>query len=469
MLKFKVLFLICWLLLLSPSVPAQAQASVVEHHLENGLTVLVLPDPRAPVVTNQIWYDVGSRHEHSGITGISHMLEHMMFRGSEAYPPGEFTRIIARLGGNQNAFTGQDFTAYFQVLGSAHWETAMAMEAERMHALRLSEEQFQPERDVVVEERRLTRDDRPTALLHEQFMAAAFLNSPYGHGVIGWMTDIENYALEDVQAWYDAWYAPNNAVAVVVGDVDPDEVIKAAQRHYGLIPARPLPEVKPRAEVPQRGERRTVLRVPAELPHLIMGWKTPSIPTLLASDAAPDDAYALMVAAGVLGSGRSSRLNRELVRGQELALGASAGYSGYSRLETLFTLSATPSSQSDIETLEQALLEQVRRLIETPVDQAELQRVKAQVVASEVFRRDSLNARAFELGMLETIGLGWRVGEEYAERIRAVTADDVQRVAGTYLIPDTRTVAVLDPLPMPGTNAFASPSHQGSQYEPSAQ
>jgi zinc protease len=463
MLKFKTLILICCFMVL----PLPARADIVEHHLENGLAILVLPDSRAPVVTNQIWYDVGSRHEHSGITGISHMLEHMMFRGSEAYPPGEFSRIIARLGGNQNAFTGQDFTAYFQVLRSAHWEKAMAMEAERMHGLRLTEEQFQPERDVVVEERRLTRDDRPTSLLHEQFMASAFQNSPYGHGVIGWMTDIENYALEDVQAWYDAWYAPNNAVVVVVGDVDPDAVIEAAQRHYGPIPARPLPKIKPRTEVSQRGERRVLLRVPAELPHLIMGWKAPSIPTLLAADAAPDDAYALMVAAGVLGSGRSSRLDRELVRGQELALGAGAGYGGYSRLETLFTLSAAPSSQSDIETLEQALLDQIRRLIEIPVDEAELQRVQAQVIASEVFRQDSLNARAFELGMLETIGLGWRIGEEYAERIRAVTAADVQRVAGTYLIPDTRTVAILDPLPMPGTNDSASSNRQGPHHDPS--
>ncbi|PTN33498.1 pitrilysin family protein [Desulfonatronum sp. SC1] len=463
MLKFKTLILICWFLLLSSPV----LADVVEHRLENGLTVLVLPDPRAPVVTNQIWYDVGSRHEHSGITGISHMLEHMMFRGSEAYPPGEFTRIIARLGGNQNAFTGQDFTAYYQVLGSAHWETAMAMEAERMRALRLTEEQFQPERDVVVEERRLTRDDRPTALLHEQFMAAAFLNSPYGHGVIGWMTDIENYALEDVQAWYDAWYAPNNAVIVVAGDVDPTEVIAAAQRHYGPIPARPLPEVKPRTEVPQRGERRVVLRVPAELPHLVMGWKTPSLATLREDAGDLSDAYALMVAAGVLASGQASRLDRELVRGQELALSASAGYSGFSRLQTLFTLSATPSSETKLENLEQALLDMVHRLCDEPVTEEELRRVQAQVIASEVFRRDSLNAQGFELGMLETIGLGWRVGEEYAKRVRAVTAEDVQRVALTYLIPDTRTVAILDPLPMSETNGSASPNRQGSQHEPS--
>ncbi|WP_084604561.1 M16 family metallopeptidase [Desulfonatronum thioautotrophicum] len=462
----RILILFCWLMTVCGVSPVAAE--VVMHRLDNGLTVLVLRDSRAPVVTNQIWYEVGSRHEHSGITGISHMLEHMMFRGSEAYPPGEFTRIISRLGGSQNAFTGQDFTAYFQVLGSDHWSTAMAMEAERMHALRLTEEEFQPERNVVIEERRLTRDDRPTALLHEQLMAAAFLNSPYGHSVIGWMTDIENYTLEDVQAWYDAWYTPNNAVVVVVGDVEPSEVIAAAQRYYGPIPARSMPEIKPRTEVAQRGERRVFLRVPAEQPHLLMGWKVPTIPTLLEEQAEPDDAYALMVAAGLLSSGRSSRLDRELVRGQELALGATASYGGYSRLQTLFTLSAIPSSQTEMEILEQALLHQIQQLIDVPVGETELQRIKAQVIASEVYRQDSLNARAFELGMLETIGLGWQIGEEYAERIRAVTAEDVQRVATTYFVPDTRTVAILDPLPLPGTMADseALPEHGRGVPEP---
>lgn len=443
-------FLICFLWLALCSLASAA--GVVEYRLENGLTVLVLRDARAPVVTNQVWYRVGSMNEHSGITGISHMLEHMMFRGSEKYPPGEFSRIISELGGTQNAFTGPDFTAYFQVVGSRHWETVMSMEAERMHALRLTEEQFQPERNVVIEERRLTRDDRPTALLSEQFMAAAFLNSPYGHSVIGWMTDIESYTLDDVQSWYDTWYAPNNAVVVVVGDVDPEQVIAAARRNYGNIPAGTTPEVKPRIESLQRGERRVTLRIPAELPHLMMGWKTPVLKTLRDTQQDQSDAYALMVAAGVLSSGRASRLDRELVRGRELALGAGAGYRGFSRLDNLFTISAMPSTGTDMDTLEQALLEQVETLRNELVAPEELQRVKAQVIASEVFRRDSLNAQAFELGMLETIGLGWQTSLEYSERIRAVTAEDVRRVAGRYLVDDTRTVAVLDPLPMTEKN-----------------
>ncbi|MFO8005768.1 M16 family metallopeptidase [Thioalkalivibrio sp.] len=425
---------------------ASVAADVVEHRLENGLTVLVLPDARAPVVTNQVWYRVGSMDEHSGITGVSHMLEHMMFKGSEQYPPGEFSRIVARLGGQENAFTGRDYTGYFQVVGSEHWETVMAMEAERMHGLKLSEEEFLPERRVVVEERRLRTEDQPNSLVQEQFYATAFFNQPYGHPIIGWMTDIDAYTVEDLRAWYEAWYAPNNAVVVVVGDVDPEAVIAAAERHYGDIPARELPVRKPRVETPQRGERRSTLRVPAELPYLIMGWKTPVLITL--DD--PGDAYALIVAAGMLDSGEASRFARGLVRDRELANSTYARYSPFSRLDSLFTVAAVPTGDTDMETLEQALLEEIERLRDEPIDASELQRVQARVIAQEIFRRDSIRSQAFELGMLQTVGLGWEVADEYVDRIRAVTAQDVQRVVGEYLVPERRTVGILDPLPIGG-------------------
>ncbi len=439
------LSLLCgWLVL--AAVNASVAADVVEHRLENGLTVLVLPDARAPVVTNQVWYRVGSMDEHSGITGISHMLEHMMFKGSEQYPPGEFSRIVARLGGRENAFTGRDYTGYFQVVGSEHWETVMAMEAERMRGLKLSEEEFLPERRVVVEERRLRTEDRPNSLLQEQFYATAFFNQPYGHPIIGWMTDIDAYTVEDLQDWYDAWYAPNNAVVVVVGDVDPEAVIAAAERHYGPIPARELPARKPRAETPQRGERRTTLQIPAELPYLIMGWKTPVLITL--DD--PSDAYALIVAAGVLDSGEASRFARELVRGRELANSTSARYSPFSRLDSLFTVAAVPTGDTDMETLEQALLDEIDRLRDEPIDASELQRVQARVIAQEIFRRDSIQSQAFELGAAQTVGLGWEVVDEYVDRIREVTAEDVQRVVREYLVPERRTVGILDPLPIGG-------------------
>jgi zinc protease len=417
---------------------------VIEHRLDNGLTVLVLEDARAPVVTHQAWYRVGSMDEHSGISGVSHMLEHMMFKGSEAYAPGEFSRIVARLGGQENAFTGRDYTGYYQLLGREHWETVMAMEAERMHALQLTEVEFLPERRVVIEERRLVTEDRPNSLLREQFYATAFFNHPYGHPVIGWMTDIEAYTVEDLQAWYDAWYAPNNAVVVVVGDVDPDAVIAAAERHFGPIPARELPARKPRVETPQRGERRTTVRVPAELPYLMMGWKAPALTTL--DD--PADAYALIVAAGILNSGEASRFSRELVRGQELASSTSAGYSAFNRYDSLFTVAAVPTSGTELATLERALLDQIDRLKQEPVDSTELERVQARVIAAEIFQRDSIRAQAFELGMLQTVGLGWQVADEYVDRIRKVTAEDVQRVVREYLVPDRLTVGQLQPLPL---------------------
>lgn len=433
----------------SPPVPASPPAPnpadrVVEHRLANGLKILILRDSRAPVVTNQVWYRVGAMDEHSGITGLSHMLEHMMFKGSERYPPGEFSRIVASLGGRENAFTGQDFTGYYQLAGRAHWETLMEMEAERMHALKLADDEFQPERRVIVEERRLRTEDRPNALLGEQFMATAFFNHPYGHPIVGWMTDIQSYRIEDLRAWYQAFYSPDNAALVVVGDVDPAAVIAAAERHFGPIPARARPERKPRAETVQQGERRLTLRVPAQLPYLMLGWKAPALPTL----EDPRDAYALILAAAVLDSGEAARLARGLVRERELAGSAAASYSPFSRDGELFALTAVPTAGTDIAVLERALLAEIERLRTEPIGADELQRVKAQAVASEIYKRDSIQSQAFELGLLETIGVGWRVGEDYVQRIREVTAEDIRRAVETYLIPDRLTVGILDPQPI---------------------
>lgn len=431
-----------------PAATPEDGSDVVEATLDNGLTVLVLADRRAPVVASMVWYRVGSADEHSGITGISHMLEHMMFRGSEQYEPGEFSRIVSRLGGRENAFTGRDYTGYFQVIGRDHWETVMAMEAERMQHLKLQEDEFRPELNVVREERRLRVEDQPNALLREQLMATAFFNHPYGHPVIGWMSDIDAYTLEDNQAWYDRYYHPGNAVVVVVGDVEAERVIDAAREHFGAIPAGELPEAKPRTETPQQGERRITVQAPAELPYLMMGWKTP----VLNSVDDPVDAYALMVAAGILDSGEASRFAREIVRGEELAGATSARYSPFSRLDDLFLIAAVPTAATDIETLEAALLEQVERLKDEPVGADELERVQARVIASEVYQRDSVRSQAFQLGMLQTIGVGWREGDRFVDRVRAVTAEDVQRVVREYLVPERRTVGILDPQPLDATD-----------------
>ncbi|WP_019592887.1 MULTISPECIES: pitrilysin family protein [unclassified Thioalkalivibrio] len=428
--------------------PAAASGSitdnVVETRLDNGLTVLVLEDRRAPVVSTQIWYRVGSADEYGGVTGISHMLEHMMFRGSEAFEPGEFSRVVSRLGGRENAFVGRDYTGYHQLLGSDHWETLLEMEAERMQHLRLTEEEFLPEREVVREERRQRVEDRPNARLREAFMAAAFHADPYGQPVIGWMSDIDEYSVEALQDWYDTWYTPDNAVVAVVGDVDADAVVAAAERHFGDIPAGAGGERPARSEPPQTGERRITVQVPAELPYVMMGWKAPSLNSL----EEPDDAYALLVLEGVLSSGEASRLARELERGREIAGSASASYSPFTRRDGLFMLGGVPAADTDPGELEAALREQIERLREEPVGEDELERVQARVVASEVYGRDSVHAQASQLAMLETVGIGWQELGAFVERVRAVTAEDVRRVAQEYLVPETLTVGILDPLPL---------------------
>ncbi|MFN4263972.1 MAG: M16 family metallopeptidase [Thioalkalivibrionaceae bacterium] len=411
--------------------------------LDNGLRVFVQVDRRAPVVTHQVWYAVGSADEPSGLTGISHMLEHMMFKSTEAFEAGEFSRIIGRLGGRENAFTGRDYTGYFQVIGAQHWPRMMELEAERMHRLRLVDEEFQPERDVVIEERRLVIEDSPTRRLSERLMATVFDVNAYGQPIIGWMQDIERYTIEDLQAWYERFYMPNNAIVVVVGDVDPEAVFADAQRHFGVIPARTVERPRPRIEPPQEGERRVDLKIRAEVPHLMMAWRAPNF-SERAED--PTDVYALTVLAGVLSSGGASRFPRELVRGQEVANSASASYSPFSRDPSVFSISAAPTSDHSLDDLETALQQQIERLRSELVSDSELERVKAQVVAAEIFEQDSIQSKAQTIGVLETIGVGWEEGARYVERIRAVTADDVRRVAQEILRPETLTVARLIPL-----------------------
>jgi zinc protease len=421
-----------------------ATAGVHEHRLANGLKVLVKEDHRAPVVITQIWYRVGSSYEHDGITGLSHVLEHMMFKGTEKHGPGEFSRIVAAQGGSENAFTSRDYTAYYQKLAADRLELALELEADRMRNLTLPEEEFGKELRVVMEERRMRTEDKPQGLTYEQFNALSWNHSPYGQPVIGWMDDLEHMSVADLRAWYRAWYAPNNATLVVVGDVRPEQVFRLAERYFGAFEAEHLPALKPRTEPAQHGPRRVVVRVPARLPYLIMGYKVPSLVTAGADAWEP---YALEVLAELLDGGDSARLARFLVRGGEVAAAASAGYDLYARLQTQLLLSAVPASGHTIEEVEKALREQVRRLREEEVAPEELARVKAQVVADAVFERDSMYYRAMQIGELETVGLSWRQVEEYVPRVRAVTAAQVREVARRYLLDDRLNVAVLEPQP----------------------
>lgn len=435
------------ILLLLFSLPVSANPAspmVHEYTLNNGLKLLVKEDHRSPVVVSQVWYKVGSSFESGGITGISHLLEHMMFKGTDKHPPGEFSRIIAANGGRENAFTGQDYTAYFQSLEKSRLAVSFALEADRMRNLHLLDDEFKKERQVVLEERRMRTDDDPRSKTYEHFLATAFSNGPYQNPVIGWPSDIESLTVTDLREWYRRWYAPNNATVVVVGDVEPKAVFELAKKHFGPLKPSKLRERKPRREVEQLGPRRITVKLPAKLPYLLMGYKVP----VLKSAESEWEAYALEVLAGILDGGNSARLATRLVRGKQIAVSAGAGYQLYDRLPTLFLLNGTPAQGADLAAMEKALREEIRLLREEPVTDQELSRVKAQVLANAIYERDSPFYQAMQLGTLETVELGWKKMDEYVDRVNAVTADQVQAVAQKYLVEEGLSIASLEPLPI---------------------
>jgi zinc protease len=420
-----------------------ACSTVHETTLDNGLKIIVKEDHRAPVVVSQIWYKIGSSDEPDGLTGISHVLEHMMFKGTKKHPAGEFSRIIAENGGRENAFTGTDYTSYFQQLEKSRLAIAFELEADRMQNLTLNEKDFAKEIRVVMEERRLRTDDQPDSLAYERFMQTAYTVHSYGHPVIGWMTDLQKLNVEDVRTWYRRWYVPNNATLVVVGDVDPREVIALARRYFGSIPARPFERPVVPAEPVQKATRRSTLRAPAEVPSILMGYHVPAF-TGRARDWEP---YALLVLNGVLDGGDSARFARDLVRTKEIASSIDSDYSPTARYPVLFVVSAVPSRQHTPAELEAAIRSEIKQVQDKPVTREELERVKAQVAASNVFARDSMFYQAMQMGMLETVGLDWRLLDRYVERVRAITPGQVQAVARKYLTDDNLTVTVLEPQP----------------------
>lgn len=426
--------------------------AVQSYLLSNGMKVLVIENHRAPVVVSQIWYKVGASYEHDGITGISHVLEHMMFKGTEKYPAGEFSEIISANGGEDNAFTGQDYTAYFQRIANDRLELCLELEADRMRNLIMDEKEFLKELEVVKEERRLRTDDKPTALTYERFNAVAYTNSPYRRPIVGWMEDLETLSIEDVREWYKTWYAPNNATLVVAGDVDAAEVYRLAKQYFGQLPTSKITELKPRREARQYGTQRLSVEVPAKIPYIVMGYKAPVLSRTKENQDEQWEMYALEVLAGVLDGGNSARLSKNLVRGQQIANSASASYGMSARHETLFVLSAIPNDDIAIDVLEFALREEVNMIKTQLPDENELDRVKAQVVAAQVYQQDSVFYQAMEVGMLDTIGLPWQIKDDYVKNILSVTAEQVQQVAKKYLTDERLTVAVLDPLPIANNN-----------------
>jgi len=431
--------------LMSVTAWASDESTTHEYMLDNGLKVVIKEDRRAPVVISQVWYKVGSSHEHNGITGVSHVLEHMMFKGTDKYAPGEFSRIISENGGNHNAFTGRDYTAYFQNLEASRLEVSFEMEADRMRNLKLLDEEFAKEIQVVMEERRLRTEDNPQSLTYEQFASTAFMNNPYANPVIGWMNDLENMNNADLRKWYEMWYAPNNATLVVVGDVDADEVLQLAKKYYGVHKRGEVATIKPRIEAAQKGEKRVLVKAPAELPYLMMGYK---VPTLTPENAW--EPYALEVLSAVLDGGKGARFEKLLVREKQIASSIGTSYGLVGLHDDLMSFSGTPAQGQTVETLEFAIREQVQRLHHELASEEELARVKAQVVATDVYQRDSVYYQAMQIGIMETVGLSWTMLADYVERIRAITPEQIQEVAKKYLIDDNLTVATLIPQPLDG-------------------
>jgi len=446
------------LLLLGLLSASAALANPFETTLKNGLKVIVKEDRRAPTAVHMVWYKVGSMDEVDGTSGLAHALEHMMFKGTPKVGPGEFNRRVAAAGGRDNAFTNYDYTAYFQQIPKQKLPEMMALEADRMGHLTLDPKEFAKEIQVIMEERRMRTDDNPQSLLFEALNAAAYQAHPYRRPVIGWMADLEQMTATDLRDWYRRWYVPNNATLVVVGDVDHQAVFREAEKTYGKLKFRAIEARKPIAEAPQKGIRRITVKGPAELPQVLLAWKAP----VLRDVNKDSDPYALEMLGAVLDGHDAARLTRSLVKEQRLAQGVGSAYDTTSRGPSLFYLMATPAEGHTPAELEAALKAEVARIAAEGVSDEELQRARAQLVASQVYKRDSMFAQAMEIGQMEIVGLSYRAVDTMIDKLKAVTAADVQRVARQYFNDDSLTVGLLEPQPLdeaPRRRAAAGARH----------
>jgi zinc protease len=431
----------------SPVAAAPSRAAVYSQTLPNGLTVIVKPDRRAPTAVHMLWVRVGSVDEVDGTSGIAHVLEHMMFKGTATLKPGEFSRRVAALGGRENAFTARDYTGYFQQIPSSRLEEVMTLEADRFANMRWPDDEFRKEIEVVKEERRLRTEDNPRALLYEQLAATAFVASPVRRPIVGWMSDLEAMTADDVRAFHRRWYSPSNAAVVVAGDVDPQAVFELARRHYGPIAARPVEPAKPRVEPPQQGPRRLVLKASAEQAYVALAFKTPHLVRMEAGES-QRDALALTLLSAVLDGYPGARLERALAQGADrLADSVGAWHGLMGRGPQQFVLDGVPAPGKTAAQLEAALRAEVARVARDGVSAAELERVRTQWTAGAVYKLDSIMNQARELGSAWALGLPLDSSERLLDQLRTVTPQEVQGVARRYFGDDGLTVAELVPLP----------------------
>lgn len=432
------------------ALPALAQDGprARQYTLQNGMTLIVQPDRRAPTAVHMVWLRVGSMDEVDGTSGVAHVLEHMLFKGTNTLQAGEFSRRVAALGGRENAFTSTDYTGYFQQIPASRLEDVMKLEADRFAHNRWPDAEFKKEIEVVKEERRMRTEDNPRSLLYETLNATAYTASPYRRPIVGWMSDLDSMTPDDARAFYRQWYVPANAVIVVVGDVDPVRVKRLADTYYGRITPRAIPVRKPRIEPMQAGLRRVEVKAPADQAYVALAFKVPGLRSFSATDPANEDALALTVLAAVLDGYSGARLDRNLTQGADRvadSAGASNGLMG--RGPQMFVLDGVPAAGKTAAQVEAALREQVARVAREGISATELERVKTQWIASEVYKRDSLFNQAREIGSYWVLGLPLDTNDQLLARLRGVTAAQVQSVAARYFGDDQLTVAHLLPQP----------------------
>ena len=426
---------------------AQADNEIQEITLDNGMRVIVKEDHRSPVVVSMVWYRAGSLDEVNGKTGVAHVLEHMMFKGTKKTKPGEYSEIIAAAGGRENAFTGADYTAYFQRLEKSKLPVSMNMESDRMQNLVITEAEFKKEIKVVMEERRWRTDDKPKAQVNELFNSLIFRVHPYGRPIVGWMNDLENMTYDDAIEWYKMWYSPSNAIMVVAGDVNTKKVFSEAIKYFAKIPAYKVANRKPQAEPEQNGPRRAVLKAPSKLSYIQMGYPAPT----LGKDGIKNnrEAFAIEVLVGILSGTSSARLNQNLVRKTSRALSVGASYSMLSRGgQSTFEMYATPSKGISVVDLERDLKIELKKIVDNGVTDTELNRVITSVIAGEVYQKDSVFGAAMQIGQLETMGYSHKIVDDYIGNIKNVTSTDIQEVIKKYFHEDALTIVTLDPQPL---------------------
>ena len=451
--------------LIASAASAQTPSKVEQFTLGNGLTVIVKPDRRAPTAAHMLWVRVGSMDEVDGTTGVAHVLEHMLFKGTATVKPGEFSRRVAALGGRDNAFTSRDATGYHQQIPSGKLEDVMRLEADRFANNQWPDDEFKREIEVVKEERRSRTEESPRALMYEAANAITFTASPYRRPVVGWMSDLDAMTPQDARDFYKRWYVPGNAAVVVAGDVDVAEVKRLAEKYYGPIAARPVPVRKPRDEPTQTGARRLDFKGVASQAYTSMAFKVPQLlPADLMDDASGKsgnrDPLALTVLSAVLDGYSGARLNRALEQGDNRLADSASAYNGLTgRGPQLFILDGVPAAGKTTAQLAAALREQVALVAKNGVNDAELNRVKTQWIASETYKLDSVFSQARELGSNWINGMPLDADARLIAKLRSVTSAEVQAVAAKYFGDDQMTQATLLPQAMdPNRRPRAAPA-----------